>query len=107
MSEKEEGRPRGLGIGTGIAIGAGIGIAMGNLAIGIGVGTGGSNGSVGVSGGIPVGTDEIEQHLTFDLVDVKKDELIWQAVLEGRFKEYASPTQKRNYYQKGGHDSMQ
>ena len=69
--------------------------------IGIGVGTGGSNGSVGVSGGIPVGTDEIEQRLTFDLVDAQADELIWQAVLEGRFKEYASPTQKRNYYLRG------
>lgn len=69
--------------------------------IGIGVGTGGNNGSVGVSGGIPVGTDEIEQRLTFDLVDAHADELIWQAVLEGRFKEYASPNQKRNYYLKG------
>jgi len=69
--------------------------------IGIGVGTGGSNGSVGVSGGIPVGTDEIQQLLTFDLVDAGADELVWQAVLDGRFKEYASPNQKRKYYLNG------
>lgn len=69
--------------------------------IGIGVGAGGGNGSVGVSGGIPVGTDEIEQQLTFDLVDSDADELIWQAVLVGRFKEYASPHQKRKYYING------
>lgn len=76
-------------------------IAPPRSTIGIGVGTGGRSGSVGVSGGIPVGTDEIEQRLTFDLVDADEDELIWQAVLDGRFKESTTPQQKRTYYLKG------
>ncbi len=55
-------------------------ISQSNSSIGIGVGTGGSNGSVGVSGGIPVGGNMINQALTFDFIDAKDDKLIWQSV---------------------------
>lgn len=68
--------------------------------LGIGFGTGGGNVGVGISGGIPVGGNEIEQQLTVDLIDVRKDQLIWQGLLNGRFKEMSTPEQKKVYYEK-------
>lgn len=67
--------------------------------LGIGFGTGGGNVGVGISGGIPVGGNEIEQQLTVDLIDVRNDQLIWQGILNGRFKEMSSPDQKKAYYE--------
>ena len=66
--------------------------------IGIGVGSGGVNGGFGVSGGIPIGGNEIEQQFTLDFIDAKEDALIWQGVLNGRYKERATPAQKERYY---------
>ena len=66
--------------------------------IGIGVGGGGHNGSVGVSGGIPVGGDIINQKLTFDFIDEKEDQLFWQAVGSDELKVKSSPSQKNDYY---------
>lgn len=66
--------------------------------IGIGIGSGGGNVGVGVSGGIPIGGKVINQSLTVDIVDATNDALIWQAVVEGEFKEKASPTQRETYY---------
>lgn len=66
--------------------------------LGIGLGGGSRTVGVGVSGGIPIGGNEIEQRLTLDLIDVKYDRLIWQGVLDGRFKEKSSPDQKEIYY---------
>ncbi len=68
--------------------------------IGIGIGGGGGNVGVGVSGGIPIGGNEIDQRLTIDIIDSEKDQLIWQAVLNGTFKERSTPGQKELYYQK-------
>jgi hypothetical protein len=66
--------------------------------IGIGVGGGGGNVGVGVSGGIPIGGNIVNQRLTMDFVDAAKDELIWQAVVDGEFKEKASLAQIESYY---------
>jgi hypothetical protein len=66
--------------------------------IGIGVGGGGRNGGVGVSGGIPVGGNVVNQRLTMDFVDAAKDELIWQAVADGELKEKSSAARKESYY---------
>lgn len=66
--------------------------------IGIGVGSGGGNVGVGVSGGIPIGGRVVDQQLTVDFIDVVKDELVWQAVVEGEIKERATPAQKEAYY---------
>jgi Domain of unknown function (DUF4136) len=67
--------------------------------LGIAIGGGGGNVGVGVSGGIPIGGNEIQQQLTLDFIDVQNDQLIWQGILEGRFKENSAPTQKEVYYQ--------
>lgn len=66
--------------------------------IGIGVGGGGGNVGVGVSGGIPIGGRVVNQQFTMDFIDVTKDDLVWQAVAEGEYKEKASPRQKEAYY---------
>ncbi|MDC7995968.1 DUF4136 domain-containing protein [Altibacter sp. HG106] len=67
--------------------------------IGFGFGSGGGNVGVGVGGGIPIGGRNIDQVLTFDLIDVSNDALIWQAKAEGHYKEKASPEQKVRYYE--------
>ncbi|MCZ4318840.1 DUF4136 domain-containing protein [Aequorivita viscosa] len=66
--------------------------------IGIGIGSGGGNVGVGVSGGIPIGGRVVNQQLTMDFIDVEKDDLVWQAVVDGEMKERATPQQKEAYY---------
>ena len=66
--------------------------------IGIGIGSGGGNVGVGVSGGIPIGGRTVNQQLTMDFIDAEKDNLVWQAVVEGEMKERATPQQKEAYY---------
>lgn len=66
--------------------------------IGFGVGSGGGNVGVGVSGGVPVGGTEVNQRFTIDLIDVEKDNLLWQGELDSRFKERATPQQRQAYY---------
>jgi len=73
-------------------------VSQSNTVIGFGVGSGGHNGSVGVSGGVPVGGDIINQKLTFDFIDEKEDKLFWQAVGTDELKVKASPSQKDSYY---------
>jgi hypothetical protein len=73
-------------------------LTQSNTSIGFGVGTGGYNGGVGVSGGIPVGGDIINQKLTFDFIDNKEDKLIWQAIGNDELKVKADSQQKDVYY---------
>ena len=68
--------------------------------IGIGIGGGGRNVGVGVSGGIPIGGHVVNQQLTVDFIDVEKDDLVWQAVNQGEYKEKSSPIKKETYYLK-------
>lgn len=62
--------------------------------IGIGVGGTGRNVGVGVSGGIPLGGPENYRKVTFDFIDVQRDALIWQAVVEGKFDNNTSPEKR-------------
>lgn len=66
--------------------------------IGIGIGGGGRRGGVSVGGGIPIGGREVEQQFTLDFIDVMNDNLVWQGVLDARFKEKASPRQREMHY---------
>ena len=66
--------------------------------IGVGVGSGGRNGGFGISGGIPIGGKSVNQQFTIDFIDVQKDDLFWQAIVDGNYKEKASPLQKEKYY---------
>ena len=74
-------------------------ITESNTTIGIGIGGGSGNVGYGVSGGIPVGGNEIRQLVTLDLIDVRKDALIWQGVIVANIQENASPEDKECYFQ--------
>ncbi len=65
--------------------------------LGIGVG-GGGNVGLGVSGGIPIGGNVLNQQLTMDFIDTGMDGLVWQAVADGEMKERSTPKQKEAYY---------
>lgn len=74
-------------------------ITESNTTIGVGIGGGSGNVGYGVSGGIPVGGNEIRQLVTIDVIDVRKDALIWQGVISANIKENASPDDKEVYFQ--------
>ncbi len=62
--------------------------------IGIGVGGTGGNVGVGVSGGIPIGGNNTQLRITFDLINIKSDALIWQAIVDSPFDMNASPEKR-------------
>jgi hypothetical protein len=66
--------------------------------IGIGVGGTGRNVGVGVSGGIPIGGPDTHLRITFDLISVKNDALIWQAVVDSPFDVNASPEKREEQF---------
>ncbi|MAN58741.1 MAG: hypothetical protein CMC08_02765 [Flavobacteriaceae bacterium] len=73
-------------------------LAVNNNTIGFGIGGGGGNVGIGVGGGIPIGGKKVEQRLTFDFIDVVKDDLVFQVTADGTYKERANPVQKDTYY---------
>lgn len=66
--------------------------------VGVGIGGTGRNVGVGVSGGIPLGGPETFLRLTFDLVDVETDALVWQAVVDSKFNFDANPEQRKKRF---------
>ncbi len=62
--------------------------------IGIGVGGTGRNVGVGVSGGIPIGGPNTHLRITIDLINVKNDALVWQAVVESQFSSNNTPEKR-------------
>jgi hypothetical protein len=68
--------------------------------LGIGIGGGGGNVGVGVSGGVPIGQMDTYMKLNFDFIDVKKDMLVWQAVVESPFKVNADPQKRQERFDK-------
>ena len=65
---------------------------------GLGLGGGGGNVGVGVSGGIPIGKMDTYMELTFDFVDIEKDALVWQAVVESSFDVKADPEKRQKIF---------
>lgn len=59
--------------------------------VGVGVGGGGGNMGVGVSGGFPIGGPENYIRITIDFIDVEEDALVWQAIVDSKFKRNAKP----------------
>lgn len=68
--------------------------------LGIGIGGTGRNVGVGVSGGIPLGGPETFLQLTFDLIDVRQDELVWQAVVNSEFDFNSTPEERQERFNK-------
>jgi len=67
--------------------------------LGVGIGGGGGNVGVGMSGGIPIGGAKNYLQLTFDLIDVTNDLLVWQAVVEAPFNLNARPEKRQQTLQ--------
>ncbi|MBT8295022.1 MAG: DUF4136 domain-containing protein [Gramella sp.] len=68
--------------------------------VGVGIGGGGGNVGVGVSGGIPIGQMDTFIQLTFDFIDVDKDMLVWQAIVESPFNFNANPEKRKERFDK-------
>lgn len=68
--------------------------------VGVGIGGGGGNVGVGVSGGVPIGQMDTYLKLTFDFINVEKDVLIWQAVVESPFSFDADPQKRKESFDK-------
>jgi hypothetical protein len=67
-------------------------------AVGVGVGGTGRNVGGGISIGLPIGSSNHNHEIVFDLVDVREDQLYWQAIVEGYFKEEATPQEREAYF---------
>ncbi|EDP95612.1 DUF4136 domain-containing protein [Kordia algicida OT-1] len=70
-----------------------------NGGVGVGVGGGGRNAGGGISIGLPINA-KLNQQLVFDFVDVREDDLYWQAVAEGYYKEKATPEEREAYFRR-------
>ncbi|WP_298512594.1 DUF4136 domain-containing protein [uncultured Kordia sp.] len=68
-----------------------------NAGVGVGVGGGGRNAGGGVTIGLPINSKR-NQEVVIDLVDVREDQLFWQAIVEGYFKEEATPKERDAYF---------
>ena len=66
--------------------------------VGIGIGGTGRNVGVGVSGGVPVGAPRTYKQIVFDIIDVKRNELVWQAISDSPYNKDASPDQKDRFF---------
>ncbi len=62
----------------------------------IGVGVGGTGGNLGggITIGLPIGQQKTTQHLTFEFLDAKNNQLFWQAKSESGLNPKATPEQK-------------
>ena len=72
----------------------------GRNSIGVGVGSGGGGVSIGIGGAIPIGGPLTFLELTTDFVDVKSNELVWQAITEKRFNPNGSPNAHKDFFTK-------
>ncbi len=66
--------------------------------VGVGVGSGGRGVNIGIGGAIPIGGPQTYLELTTDFVDVKRDELVWQAIAQKQFNPNASPNTKTDFF---------
>lgn len=71
-----------------------------NNSFGVGIGGTGGNVGVGVNAGIPLGGTSTYLRLTFDLIDVETDALVWQAIVESPFNLNASPAARQKRFSK-------
>lgn len=67
--------------------------------VGVGIGGGGRSMGGGVSVGIPVGGQKLKREVQIDLIDAKKNVLLWQAISESAFKEADPPVVKEEKMQ--------
>lgn len=70
-----------------------------NNAVGVGLGGTGRNMGGGVNVGIPLGGSQLKREMQFNLVDAKRDQLIWSATSSSAYNEADSPAVKEQKWQ--------
>ena len=68
--------------------------------VGVGVGGGSYGGGVNIGAGIPLGGRKDHQTITIDIVDSKKDALVWQAISDSNIALNTNPQDRVTYYTK-------
>ncbi|MDP5045408.1 MAG: DUF4136 domain-containing protein [Leeuwenhoekiella sp.] len=68
--------------------------------VGVGVGGGSYGGGLSIGAGIPLGGSKDHQTITIDLIDSKKDMLVWQAVSDSNIALNTNPQDRVSYYTK-------
>ena len=69
-----------------------------NNTIAIGFGNAGRNGGYGVSGGIPIGGEKLNEELIIEFVDANTNLLFWKGVLNSTIKEQRKPEEKEAHF---------
>lgn len=70
-----------------------------NNSIGIGIGGGGGNGGFGISGGIPIQQNKINEDFTIEFVNATTNLLIWQGTLTSKVSPNIKPEEKKLHLQ--------
>jgi hypothetical protein len=65
-----------------------------NNTIGVGIGNGGVNGGFGISGGIPIGKNMLNEEFVIEFVNSQDNTLFWEAILNSKVKQDRSPEEK-------------
>ena len=68
--------------------------------VNIGFGSGGRNGGFGISGGIPLASNKLNEEFILELVDSKTDSLFWEGILNTKIDKERKPDIKEVHYNK-------
>ncbi|WP_439127575.1 DUF4136 domain-containing protein [Polaribacter sp.] len=68
--------------------------------IGIGVGSGGRNGGFGISGGIPIGGEKVQEQLIIKFIDAKTNLLFWEGSYSDVVKQNRKPEERKKQLEK-------
>lgn len=71
-----------------------------NSNVNIGFGSGGRNGGFGISGGIPIGSNKVNEEFILEFVDAKTDSLFWEGILNTKIDKIRKPEMKELHYSK-------
>lgn len=69
-----------------------------NNTIGIGIGSSGRSGGFGVSGGIPIGGNKLNEAFIIEFVDAKTNLVIWEGILNSKVNEKRKPEEKEVHF---------
>ncbi len=68
--------------------------------MGIGIGSGGGGIAIGIGGDIPIGGPVTFLEFTTDVIDTRRNELVWQAIAEKRYNPNDSPNAHTSFFRK-------
>ena len=69
-----------------------------NETVSVGIGNSGGNIGLGIFGDILIGRKKVQEKLTIDFIDSKKDQLIWQGISTATIREQVTPQKREEYF---------